>query len=83
MSRLDEAALKDDPVLAALDPGLDSVVNVNEPDDYRDGPVPARRPRSPCSGSACWPTATAAPQAVRAATVAEAAAAAASTSAGT
>ena len=35
MSRLDEAALKDDPVLAALDPGLDSVVNINEPDDYR------------------------------------------------
>ena len=35
VSRLDEAALKDDPVLAALDPGLDSVVNINEPDDYR------------------------------------------------
>ena len=35
MARLDEAALKDDPVLAALDPGLDSVVNINEPDDYR------------------------------------------------
>src|SRR5229473_1111464 len=35
VTRLDEAALRDDPVLAALDPGLDSVVNVNEPDDYR------------------------------------------------
>ena len=35
VSRLDEAALKDDPVLAALDPGLDSVVNINEPDEYR------------------------------------------------
>ena len=35
VARLDEAALKDDPVLAALDPGLDSVVNINEPDDYR------------------------------------------------
>ena len=35
VSRLDEAALKDDPVLAALDPGLDSVVNINEPGDYR------------------------------------------------
>jgi len=35
VTRLDEAALRDDPVLAALDPGLDSVLNVNEPDDYR------------------------------------------------
>ena len=35
VSRLDEAALRDDPVLAALDPGLDSVVNINEPDEYR------------------------------------------------
>ena len=33
--RLDEAALRADPVLAALDPGLDSVVNVNEPGEYR------------------------------------------------
>ena len=32
--RLDDAALLSDPVLAALDPGLDSVVNVNEPADY-------------------------------------------------
>jgi molybdenum cofactor guanylyltransferase len=35
VSRLDESALLDDELLAALDPGLDSVVNVNEPDDYR------------------------------------------------
>jgi len=34
LARLDEAALKADPVLAALDPDLDSVVNVNEPADY-------------------------------------------------
>ena len=76
VSRLDEAALRDDPVLAALDPGLDSVVNVNEPDDYRAararpgarGDHPAVRRR--------WPTATAARSTVRAATVAEAAAAA-------
>jgi molybdopterin-guanine dinucleotide biosynthesis protein A len=33
--RLDEAMLRADPVLAALDPGLDSVVNVNEPDEYQ------------------------------------------------
>ncbi len=35
VSRLDEAALRADPMVAALDPDLDSVVNVNEPDDYR------------------------------------------------
>jgi molybdopterin-guanine dinucleotide biosynthesis protein A len=35
VDRLDEAALRDDPVLAALDPGLDSVINVNEPADYQ------------------------------------------------
>lgn len=33
--RLDDAALLADPELAALDPALDSVVNVNSPDDYR------------------------------------------------
>jgi molybdenum cofactor guanylyltransferase len=31
---LDEASLKRDPVLAALDPDLDSVLNVNTPGDY-------------------------------------------------
>ncbi|MGH3796936.1 MAG: NTP transferase domain-containing protein [Pseudonocardiaceae bacterium] len=33
--RLDDAALLTDPALAAVDPALDSVVNVNAPDDYR------------------------------------------------
>lgn len=32
---LDEAALRQDPVLAALDPGLDSVLNVNTPAEYQ------------------------------------------------
>ncbi|MBA2576842.1 MAG: NTP transferase domain-containing protein [Euzebyaceae bacterium] len=32
--RLDDAALLADPVLAAVDPALDSVANVNEPADY-------------------------------------------------
>ena len=32
--RLDEAALLTDPALAALDPALDSVLNLNEPADY-------------------------------------------------
>jgi molybdopterin-guanine dinucleotide biosynthesis protein A len=35
VGRLDEDALLTDPVLAALDPRLDSVVNVNEPGDYQ------------------------------------------------
>jgi molybdenum cofactor guanylyltransferase len=35
VTRLDEAALRGDPILAALDPDLDSVLNVNEPDDYQ------------------------------------------------
>jgi molybdenum cofactor guanylyltransferase len=33
--RLDDAALLADPVLAAVDPALMSVINVNSPDDYR------------------------------------------------
>lgn len=33
--RIDDAALLKDPALAAADPALDSVVNVNSPDDYR------------------------------------------------
>ncbi len=35
VARLDEAKLRADPVLAALDPGLDSVVNINEPAEYQ------------------------------------------------
>jgi molybdenum cofactor guanylyltransferase len=35
VTRLDETALRADPVLAALDPGLDSVINVNSPADYQ------------------------------------------------
>jgi molybdenum cofactor guanylyltransferase len=43
VTRLDETALRADPVLAALDPGLDSVINVNSRDDYqaaRERPAP-------------------------------------------
>ncbi len=43
VTRLDDAALLADPVLAALDPQLDSVLNVNEPADYhaaRGRPAP-------------------------------------------
>jgi molybdenum cofactor guanylyltransferase len=34
VARLDETALRADPALAALDPELDSVLNINEPADY-------------------------------------------------
>jgi molybdenum cofactor guanylyltransferase len=34
--QLDDAALLDDPALAKYDPELDSVLNVNTPEDYRD-----------------------------------------------
>lgn len=34
VARLDDAALLADPDVARLDPALDSVVNVNDPDDY-------------------------------------------------
>jgi molybdenum cofactor guanylyltransferase len=44
VARIDDAALLADPELAALDPDLDSVLNVNTPDDYRAArqrPAPA------------------------------------------
>src|SRR5579864_1692887 len=77
VTRLDEAALRDDPVLAALDPGLDSVVNVNEPDDYRTArEQPAPQITIQRFGVLAGADGHRAPQTVRAATVAEAAAAA-------
>jgi molybdenum cofactor guanylyltransferase len=75
VTRLDEAALRADPVLAALDPGLDSVVNVNEPADYQAArarpapPVTVQRTGTLAGGQH-------GPRRVRAATVAAAAAAA-------
>jgi molybdenum cofactor guanylyltransferase len=73
--RLDDAALLTDPVLAAFDPELDSVLNVNEPVDYkaaRDRPAPSvtiQRFGTLAAGGR-------GPEVVRAATVGEAAAAA-------
>jgi molybdopterin-guanine dinucleotide biosynthesis protein A len=68
VSRLDEATLLGDPVLAALDPGLESLANVNEPDDYRKARArPAPDITIQRAGG---------PESVPAATVAEAAAAA-------
>jgi molybdopterin-guanine dinucleotide biosynthesis protein A len=64
---LDEAALRGDPVLAALDPDLDSVVNVNGPGEYRRARArPAPEVTVRLGGSS--------PQLVRAATMAAAAA---------
>ena len=77
VTRLDEATLKQDPVLAALDPELTSVVNVNEPDDYRtarDQPAP-RITIQRFGVLASGPGGHTQPETVRAATVAEAAAA--------
>ncbi len=75
VTRLDEAALRADPILAALDPDLDSVVNINEPADYeaaRSRPAPEvtiQRFGALADGHR-------GPQAIRAATMAGAAAAA-------
>ena len=80
VTRLDEQALKDDPVLAALDPGLDSVVNINEPADYRTArsqPAPeVTVQRFGVLANGPGPNGHREPRIVRAATVAEAAAAA-------
>jgi molybdenum cofactor guanylyltransferase len=75
VTRLDDAALRADPILAALDPGLDSLLNVNERADYeaaRARPAPEvtiQRFGALADGHR-------GPQPVRAATVAAAAAAA-------
>jgi molybdopterin-guanine dinucleotide biosynthesis protein A len=72
--RLDDAALKTDPVLAALDPDLDSVLNVNEPADYeaaRARPAPEVTVR--LFGALAGAGQPNGPRTVRAATVREAA----------
>ncbi len=75
VTRLDEAALHDDPVLAALDPDLDSVLNVNEPRDYREARArPA--PEVTVQRLGTLADGRRGPELVRAATVAGAAAAA-------
>jgi molybdopterin-guanine dinucleotide biosynthesis protein A len=72
VDRLDEAALRADPVLAALDPGLNSVVNVNEPADYQQARA---RPAPEVTIQRFGPLADGrrGPEQVLAATVAEAA----------
>ena len=63
VTRLDEARLRQDPELAALDPELDSVLNVNDPAGYR-----AARARPAPAVTVCLPGASG-PRTVRAATV--------------
>lgn len=77
VTRLDDAALLADPVLAAHDPQLDSVLNVNEPADYDTA---RGRPAPEITVQRYGALATAddhrGPRSVRAATLAAAAAAA-------
>jgi molybdopterin-guanine dinucleotide biosynthesis protein A len=76
VTRLGDAALTADPVLAALDPDLDSVVNVNEPADYaaaRARPAPEVTVQLFGALATTSSPAGRGPRAVRAATVAEAA----------
>lgn len=71
--RLDDAALLTDPALAAADPELDSVVNVNSPDDYRTA---RRHPAPQVTVQRCGALATGGyrgPRLVRAATLSGAA----------
>ncbi|HEY6786132.1 MAG TPA: NTP transferase domain-containing protein [Trebonia sp.] len=82
VSRLNDAALKADSVLAALDPELDSLLNVNEPADYtaaRARPAPevtvrlfGALARDSAARSSAGPGGPG-PRAIRAATIAEAA----------
>ena len=77
LARLDEAALKADPVLAALDPDLDSVVNVNEPADYEAARArPAPEVTMQLFGTLAQDHCGRGPRPVRAATVGAAAGAA-------
>ena len=67
---LDDAALKQDPVLAALDPDLDSVVNVNTPADYQAARArPAPEVTVQLFGTLAKGDGKSGPYAVRAATV--------------
>jgi molybdenum cofactor guanylyltransferase len=76
VERLDDDALKQDPVLAALDPDLDSVINVNEPADYQAARArPAPEVTVQLFGTLASGSNARGPRAVRAASVAAAAAA--------
>jgi molybdenum cofactor guanylyltransferase len=70
VEQLDGAALRQDPVLAALDPDLDSVVNVNTPEDYQAARArPAPEVTVQLFGTLAKGGGKSGPHAVRAATV--------------
>ena len=74
--RLDDAALKADPLIGALDPDLDSVVNINTPEDYLQARArPAPEVTVQLFGTLARGGSGPGPRAVRAATVAGAASA--------
>ena len=76
VTSLDESALRLDPVLGALDPDLDSVLNVNTPEDYQDARArPAPEVTVQLFGVLARGGDGPGPRAVRAATVAAAASA--------
>ena len=76
MRTLDDAALRQDPMLAALDPDLDSVLNVNTPDDYAAARArPAPEVTVQLFGTVAKGGGSGGPHLVRAATVGAAAAA--------
>jgi molybdenum cofactor guanylyltransferase len=76
VARLDDAALKADPLIGALDPDLDSVVNINTPDDYREARArPAPEVTVQLFGALAKAGSERGPRSVRAATVAAAASA--------
>jgi molybdenum cofactor guanylyltransferase len=70
VERLDDATLLADPALAKLDPDLDSVLNVNTPDDYREARQrPAPEVTVQLFGALVKAGRQAGPRTVRAATV--------------
>jgi molybdenum cofactor guanylyltransferase len=72
--RLDDATLKADPLIGALDPDLDSVVNINTPEDYQQARArPAPEVTVQLFGAFAKAAGTGGPRSVRAATVAAAA----------
>jgi molybdopterin-guanine dinucleotide biosynthesis protein A len=77
VARPDDRALRQDPVLAALDPDLESVLNVNTPAEYQDACArPAPAVTVELFGALARGGSGAGPRAVRAATLAAAATAA-------
>jgi len=76
VARLDDSALLTDPLLGVLDPDLDSVLNVNMPDDYQHARArPAAEVTVQLFGALARGGNSPGPRAVRAATVAAAASA--------